>query len=314
MLKMMMIVYGDDRASFRAATASGLMHGKITTLRRAPSRENIHTRRNGLQDCMYTIMNAFELPADACRELDEDGFTIIPGPVPPGDPVELSAAYDAVIDTADPNDVKVGSSTTRVRDFVNRGPVFDGLYLHPPVLKACCRTINEPFMLSTLHARTLRPNRPAQNLHVDFERDVRGWTMIGFIFMVDAFRSENGATRFVPGSHRWPAVPPEFALGDFQADYPGQVLACGPAGSMIVFNGSVWHGHTANREDKPRRSIQGAYIRRGAASGEDLPARMLAETLSRISPLAKYLVATTQSGGGIPQTPAGVEPLPLRVP
>jgi hypothetical protein len=244
-----------------------------------------------LQACAYTIMDGFELPADACRELDEAGFTIIPGPVPTQDLAELSGAYDAVLSDADPEDIKVGSSTTRVRDFVNRGPVFDGLYLHPPVLKACCRTINEPFRLSTIHARTLRPGLPAQNLHVDFARDAHGWTMVGFIFMVDEFRNDNGATRFVPGSHLWSVVPSALALGEFKADYPGQVLACGPAGSMIMFNGSVWHGHTVNRGSGPRRSIQGAYIRRGAESGENLPARMLSETLSRIAPLAKYLLA-----------------------
>ena len=253
-----------------------------------------------MQDCKYTIMDGFELSAGASRELDEAGFTIIPGPVASQDLAQLSAAYDAVISNADPDDVKVGSSTTRVRDFVNRGPVFDGLYLHPPVLKACCRIINEPFRLSTLHARTLRPGLPAQNLHVDFERDAHGWTMVGFIFMVDEFRSDNGATRFLPGSHLWSEVPPEFALGEFKADYPGQVLACGPAGSMIVFNGSVWHGHTLNRGSQPRRSIQGAYIRRGAGSGENLPARMIPETLSRIGPLAKYLLAVEplQSSSG----------------
>ena len=45
------------------------------------------------------------------------------------------------------------------------------------------------------------------------------------------------------------------------------------------------------RSGQPRRSIQGAYIRRDAESGENLPARMLPETLARISPLAKYLLA-----------------------
>ena len=244
-----------------------------------------------MQDCLHSIMDGFELSADACQELDEAGFTVVPGPVPIKDHARLAAAYDAVINRAEPGDVKVGSSTTRVRDFVNRGPEFDGLYLHPPVLKACCRIINEPFRLSTIHARTLRPGLPAQNLHVDFERDAHGWTMVGFIFMVDEFRDDNGATRFVPGSHLWSAVPPDLVLGDLKADYPGQVLTYGPAGSMIVFNGSVWHGHTVNRRREPRRSIQGAYIRRDAESGENLPARMLPETLSRIGQLAKYLLA-----------------------
>jgi hypothetical protein len=53
----------------------------------------------------------------------------------------------------------------------------------------------------------------------------------------------------------------------------------------------VWHGHGPNRTDTPRRSIQGAYIRRTEASGETLPARMTPETLDRLSALAKYLLA-----------------------
>jgi len=243
-----------------------------------------------LQDRLGGIMDTAGLSAGACQELDEAGFTVIPGPVPAAGVNSLCAAYDAAVASAAPDDIRIGSTTIRVRDLVNRGPEFDGLYLSPPVLEACCRIINQPFRLSTMHARTVPAGRPAQSLHVDFERDGLGWTMVGFIFMVDEFRTDNGATRFVPGSHLWPAAPPDL-LNDLTSNCPGQVLACGPAGSMIVFNGSVWHGHTMNRSGEPRRSIQGAYIRRGAESGEDLPSRMLPETLSRISPLAKYLLA-----------------------
>ncbi len=220
------------------------------------------------------------LPAKACRELDEAGFTLIPGPVPSHNLARLAASYDEALSNAVADDIKVGSSTTRVRDFVNRGPEFDALYLHPPVLMACHRILNQNFRLSTMHARTLRPGMPAQNLHVDYERDPQGWTMVGFIFMVDDFTENNGATRFIPGSH---------LCANAEA-YPGEV-ACGQAGTMIVFNGSVWHGHTANRTSHPRRSMQGAYIRRDAGSGEDLRVRMLPETLSRLSPLAKCVLA-----------------------
>jgi hypothetical protein len=121
-----------------------------------------------VQEHLSVAMDDFELATDACRELDDVGFIIVPGPVPTRKLGRLRAAYDSAITDAAPEDVKVASSTTRVRDFVNRGPDFDGLYLHPPILKACCRIINEPFRLSTMHARTLRPDLPAQNLHVDF--------------------------------------------------------------------------------------------------------------------------------------------------
>jgi hypothetical protein len=175
---------------------------------------------------LSVMMDEFTLPSDACLKLDETGFTVITGPVPFEGLAQLAAAYDAAVESASPDDVNLGSSTTRVNDFVNRGPEFDGLYVHPPVLKACCRVLNGPFRLSTMHARTLRPKLLAQNLHVDYERDGHGWTMIGFIFMLDEFRVDNGATRFLPGSHLWPAVPHEL-IADPKADYPGQVLAFG---------------------------------------------------------------------------------------
>jgi ectoine hydroxylase-related dioxygenase (phytanoyl-CoA dioxygenase family) len=60
---------------------------------------------------------------------------------------------------------------------------------------------------------------------------------------------------------------------------------------MILFNGSVWHGHTANPSTEPRRSIQGAYIRRDAESKAGMSTHVLHETLSRLSPLAKYVLA-----------------------
>ena len=224
------------------------------------------------------------------EELDKAGFTVVPGAIPAEDLVSVAAAYEVAVETAAPDDIRVGSSTTRVNGLVNRRPEFDSLYLHPLLLEACGRILDEPFRLSTMHARTVRPNTAAQNLHVDYQRDHRGWTMIGFIYMLDPFRDDNGATRFVPGSHLWSTVPLELLAGS-NADYPGQILACGPAGSMILFNGSVWHGHAANRSAEPRRSIQGAYIRRDAESKADMTTSLLPETLSRLSPLAKYVLA-----------------------
>jgi len=203
----------------------------------------------------------------------------------------LTATYDAAVSDAAPTDVRTGRTTTWVTDFLNRSAAFDELYLYKPILGACCNVIGRPFKLSTLHARTLHPHVPAQDLHLDFprgaeDRAVDKWPMVGFIFMVDAFQDENGATRFAPGSHRWSGTPK-----DCPVDESELVAGCGPASSVIVFNGSVWHGHGPNATDRPRRSIQGAYLQLGEQSGVDLPARMRPETLGRLSPLAKYLLA-----------------------
>lgn len=236
------------------------------------------------------IVSDCELPTYATDELQNAGFTIIPGPVPVDRLARFAAAHDAVMASGNAADLKVASTTTRLDDFVNRGVEFDDLYLYPPLLQACHHVIGVPFKLSSILGRTLRPRTAAQDLHIDIKRDSKDLPMVGFILMVDEFRRDNGATRFVPGSHTWAEVP-EQVMRDSQSNYDGEVLACGIAGSLILFNGSVWHGHTANVSSESRRSIQGYFVRRDANSGIDWPPRMQPETLARICPLARYVLA-----------------------
>ena len=215
---------------------------------------------------------------------------MLPGPVPSDRVDRLANAYTAAVASATGDDVRIGSTSTRVSDFVNRGPEFDPLYIFPPLLEACCLVIGRPFKLSSLHARTVRPRTPAQDLHVDVQRDSADWPLLGFILMVDEFRPDNGATRFVPGSHRWPGTPAD-SISDLRAEHAGQVLACGRAGSLLIFNGSAWHGHAANTSSGPRRSIQGAFIPRDGRAGTDFAARMQPETRARLGPLARQVLA-----------------------
>lgn len=228
------------------------------------------------------------LSADQVRELNDAGYIVIEMAFARDKCEPLAEAYDAAVLAAHPDDVSVRSST-RIHDFVNRGPQFDELYIYPPLLAACCHIIGRPFKLSTLLARTLEPGAPMQPLHVDFARDDDGWPMVGFIVMIDDFQGDNGATRFVPGSHLFPYAP-EDMMEDVTANYDGQTMACGSASSIIIYNGSIWHGHTANRSDQRRRSIQGAFIRREAQSAINQAARIRPETLARIGDTAKYLL------------------------
>jgi ectoine hydroxylase-related dioxygenase (phytanoyl-CoA dioxygenase family) len=233
-------------------------------------------------DDWYQIINEdSKLSPSVLKELDELGFIVIPGPVTQECLPQLVAAYSAILN-AKLDDVSVGSSTTRVNDFVNRGQEFDNLYTYGPILNACCQTIRRPFKLSTMHARTVRPFASAQDLHVDFQREGNDWPMVAFILMVDEFRSDNGATRLVPGSHRMAGLPTELSKDE--------VLACGPAGSMLIYNGSIWHGHSANSTARPRRSIQGAFIRRDAEPAVKQSTRIQQNTLSRIGGLQRYLL------------------------
>jgi hypothetical protein len=230
------------------------------------------------------------LPVASVQQLIESGFVVIPGPVSPRRFPELTVVYDEVMNSGAGPDFKIASTTTRMYDLVNRGPAFDDVYIHPPLLEACQYVIREPFKLSSLLARTLRPGSPAQELHVDLARNSADAPMVGFILMIDSFTSENGATRFVPSSQHWPDVPSD-RLHDARAFFPGEIAACGEAGSVIIFNGAIWHGHSANNTREQRRSIQGYFVRRDAQSGIDFSTRMSPETLGRLSPFARYLLS-----------------------
>jgi ectoine hydroxylase-related dioxygenase (phytanoyl-CoA dioxygenase family) len=242
-------------------------------------------------DPLYDALAAgTELSSAAARELHDRGFVVLPGPVVSADMEPVANAYDAMLASASAHDVHAGSTTTRVNDFVNRGNEFDALYVFPPLLEACCRIIGGSFKLSSFHARTLRPHTPAQELHVDVDRASADWPLVGFILMIDEFHSDNGATRFVPGSHRWSNTP-EAVMKDLRADYDGQILATGPAGSLVVFNGSAWHGHAANTSDGSRRSVQGAFIPRTGRAATDFSGRMQRETRERLGSAARYVLS-----------------------
>jgi hypothetical protein len=228
------------------------------------------------------------LPLAAVAALEESGFVVLPGPFAVDQLGDVVNAYDAEVGAAVGDDIRVGSTSTRVVDFVNRGPIFDPLYVYPPLLAAAARTVGVTFKLSSLNARSLRPGSAVLDIHVDVERDSTDWPLLGFIFMIDAFARDNGATRFIPGSHRWGTSPRDARLTDYT---PLLESACGPAGSLLVFNGSTWHGQGVNSSNRPRRSLQGAFIPWGGRASTDFSGRMHAETRARLSSVARRVLS-----------------------
>jgi ectoine hydroxylase-related dioxygenase (phytanoyl-CoA dioxygenase family) len=61
------------------------------------------------------------------------------------------------------------------------------------------------------------------------------------------FTDENGATRIVPGSHRWTEEIP----GPETETVGIELSIC----SALIYLGSVWHGGGANRSTKPRLGV-----------------------------------------------------------
>lgn len=230
------------------------------------------------------------LSGEVVRQLAEAGFALISGPLSGDRFNHLATTYDELMAAASGPDFKIASTTTRMSDLLSYSSVFDDVFLYAPLLEACRHVIGKPFKLSSFLARTLRAGTPAQELHADLPRDSDNAPLLGFILMIDPFRKDNGATRFIPTSHLWPDLPGD-RLSNTHTIYPGEILGCGDPGTMILFNGAIWHSHTANVTPHPRRSIQGYFVPRNARAGFDFRNHLLPAARSCMSQLAEYLLA-----------------------
>ena len=85
------------------------------------------------------------------------------------------------------------------------------------------------------------------------------------IWAVDDFTAENGATRFVPGSHS-AAKPQGSSLGDEDLEAKAAVMAAGSAArpsrqrwltKVVIYYASTLHGSGENRSPKPRTGTEG---------------------------------------------------------
>ncbi|WP_109486020.1 phytanoyl-CoA dioxygenase family protein [Occallatibacter savannae] len=224
------------------------------------------------------------------KEVRDVGFSTLSGPLATERFNTLRDAYDEAMAAAHEPHFKVGSTTTRLSNLLSFSPIFDEVFLHEPLLEACSEFMDGDFKLSSFLGRTLRAGTPAQALHADLPRSSQDSPLLGFILMIDPFRNSNGATRFVPGSHRWPGPPDDLMVGT-RAPHPEEVLACGEVGTLILFDGAIWHGHTANTTSQGRRSIQGYFVRRAVRQGFDFRNGLPSQVQVRMSALARHVLA-----------------------
>lgn len=141
-----------------------------------------------------------------------------------------------------------GSTTKRFTRLATRSSAFVDLLLHPIMLGVadalllphCSR-----YWMNTGQMMIIGPGERAQVLH----RDADNWPMmnrphgpevtISCMFALSDFTAEVGATRVVPGSHRWDD-------DERQADGGDVVAAEMSAGSGLIYTGRVIHGGGAN--------------------------------------------------------------------
>jgi ectoine hydroxylase-related dioxygenase (phytanoyl-CoA dioxygenase family) len=237
------------------------------------------------------------LDADTRKRLDEDGFAPLPG-ILNTEQVEAFRVRLAELTAAEGDaagrEVHQEAGTDRLSDLVNKDAMFDVCFTHPVVLAAIHHVLGD-FKLSSLNSRAALPGHGHQPLHADWGEpvDARDYQVCNSIWLLDDFTVENGATRVVPGSHRWGRKPSDL-MADPAAAHPDQVPLLAPAGTVVIFNSHVWHGGTLNRSTAPRRALHSYFTRRHQPQQLDQAKYLRPETERRLSDAALFVLGVTR--------------------
>jgi ectoine hydroxylase-related dioxygenase (phytanoyl-CoA dioxygenase family) len=201
------------------------------------------------------------------RQLDEQGFVVLENGMGSDLLRELRQRIDEVFTEEGARagrEFRTEAHARRLANLVDKGDVFGRAILLSPVVECVRHVLGPQLKLSSLNARSADPNGDVpQPLHVDMAAipDEHGYWVCNAVWMLDDFTAENGATRVIPGSHKWGRRPQD-VLEDPLAPHPQEVLVLGRAGSIAVMNAHAWHGGTANRTTAPRLAMHAFYCRR----------------------------------------------------
>lgn len=214
-----------------------------------------------------TLNPLLDGPAIA-RDLDDQGFSIIEGVL---DRAEAAALKGRLLEVAgeleaagvsthtaiiDPNPANV-----RVYGLPDHDPAFLQLVCDPAVCAVVDACLKPGSILSNFSANIARPGARAMKIHSDMALVIPGpwrerWAL-NIIWCLDDICEANGATCYLPGSHRFAD------LAELPADAAARMRAFeAPAGSVIVLDGRTWHSSGDNVTEDQDRAMLFAYFGR----------------------------------------------------
>ena len=150
-----------------------------------------------------------------------------------------------------------------LRVMLKYDPHFFKFLALPEVLAVVDDTVSETAILHVQNGFILPPSPLGETpsvfqtrFHMDFPRVLNGFlASVNVLFAIDDFTRDNGATLVVPGTHQR-LVPPD----------PKDLASCAvpvecPAGSMVVFDSTLWHAAGSNHSGRDRFAINQQFTR-----------------------------------------------------
>lgn len=206
------------------------------------------------------------LGPEVARQLAETGWCCLPGVLTPARAAEVrQRLVNAAVESEargvtttyiglDPN-----AQNVRVFNLLDLDRIFLDLIAHPTAIALVRFLLGEHFLISNFTANIARPGSGSMAMHSDQGIvTTPPWVAaeaINIIWVLDDMDEQNGATRYVPGSHRWQTF----------EDVPADARSLSKpfeaqAGSVLAMDGRLWHTSGANRSaDRERALLFGFY-------------------------------------------------------
>jgi ectoine hydroxylase-related dioxygenase (phytanoyl-CoA dioxygenase family) len=156
-----------------------------------------------------------------------------------------------------------GRATKRVSSLIAKSSLCQDMSINPTILAVMdefllrgCRQ----YQLNLTQAIQIGSGEPQQMMHPDdplFPFIHPGYeSMINCMWAVDDFTTENGATHLVPGSHKWEK---KELIPERQPSPDEITQGVMPAGSVLIYFGSLLHCGGANKTSCPRTGVVLSY-------------------------------------------------------
>ncbi len=244
------------------------------------------------------------MTTDLERHADEiriRGYTVVPAVLDAGEIVAARAALDEVFarEAAIAEARRWKTAMYRVAYLLpQKHAFFRELPLNPRVLPLMRRLLGDDCVINSLNGLTMVAGGETQRLHKD-SLSLPGHVLyINALHTLDDFTIANGCTRLIPGSQDRPLRADRPALTNTDESwidrYESEAIAVeAPAGSLIAYNGGLWHAGSRNTTDQPRRALHLFYSRPWVRPHWDFARSLSSEVVAAMTPEQRAIFGAT---------------------
>ncbi len=226
---------------------------------------------------------------DHIARIDAVGYTIVEDAIEP-DLVDALAAdverLEAELGIVPADNSFEGVATTRIYNLLAQGDPWPDVPVHDAVLPVIERVIGPGTLVSSLSTISIGPGEAAQPIHADDQimpiPRPHPAMVCNSMWALTDFTEANGATRLVPGSHRFDHPPP---YGEPQDTIPAEMTK----GSVLIWTGSLWHGGGANTTRERRVGVAMNYCAGYIRQQENQQLGIPPESMATFSPELRQL-------------------------